>query len=226
MQAVPSSEQMIAIVAHDLRNPLSAIRSLSRGVLRRSDLPEPLRGRLEQIEGAAARALEMIGSLLVFSESRCARGIALAPVRVDLLPVCRAVLEEVGAAHPGRRIVLAAEGNCCCRCDPGRLAEVVSNLVCNAVVHGAPDGPVQVRLAGGDREVTLTVTNLGPSISPERMPALFEPFQGGRARGLGLGLYIVREIVTAHGGTVDAESHPTRGTSFRVRVPRGQTSCI
>jgi signal transduction histidine kinase len=103
------------------------------------------------------------------------------------------------------------------------MAQVVSNLVGNAITHGAPGEPVRVSLDGDADELRLTVWNAGTQIPPEMLPVLFEPFRRGaasRGRGLGLGLYIVKQIVTAHGGDIDVHSTAENGTTFAVRVPR------
>lgn len=216
--------EILGVLGHDLRNPLSAISALSTLTLRRSDLPEPLRARLALIKQAATRALELTGTLLAFSESRSQRGLAIAPVAGDLADISRGAVDELRAAHPDRAIELVAAGDCRCECDPARLAQVVSNLVGNALAHGSAHEPVRVAVTGQDSAVSLEVINHGPAISAELVPSLFEPFRRGpatpdRPGGLGLGLYIVREIVTAHRGAVTVDSVEGK-TRFRVQLPR------
>jgi signal transduction histidine kinase len=143
------------------------------------------------------------------------------------------VIDEITAAHGGRAIELVAEGDCTCECDPARIGQVLANLVSNALAHGAEDSPVQLAVASTPEALEIRVTNRGPAISPELMVHLFEPFQRGpgsiharapgateRARGLGLWLYIVREIVQAHRGSVTVTSTEHDGTCFRVSLPR------
>jgi signal transduction histidine kinase len=126
---------------------------------------------------------------------------------------------------PDRRIELEVLGDAHGTWDPGRMAQVISNLVSNAVAHGAPYAPVTVQIdATGDDHVDLSVHNEGPPIPPELLPVLFEPFRRGTGdkspRGLGLGLYIVRQLVEAHGGTVDVRSTAPEGTTFTIELQR------
>ncbi len=226
-RALAFREQVMGILGHDLRNPLSAVRVLAALLLRREDLPEAVRSSLWEIDRSGRRMLEMIGTLLDFTESRVKETLPITPVPTDMHEVCRGVVEEQVAANPGRGIELELEGDGRGRWDPARLAQVVSNLVGNALKHGAKHGPVRVSVSGDDEEMVLEVTNEGPVISPDLMQVLFEPFRRGsisrdasNSRGLGLGLYIVQQIVNAHGGAIAVESTCERGTTFTVRLPR------
>jgi signal transduction histidine kinase len=170
--------------------------------------------------------LEMIGTLLDFTSSRFTGSLPIAPVPTNLHDVCRRVVGELRAAAPGRRVDVALEADGRGTWDPARLAQVVSNLVSNALQHGARHAPVRVAVRGDDEDAVLEVENEGPPIAPELMPVLFEPFCRGsalrdasHARGLGLGLYIVSQVVNAHGGAVGVESNAER-TTFTVRLPR------
>jgi PAS domain S-box-containing protein len=225
-RALVFREQMMAILGHDLRNPLGAVRALSTLLLRRDGLPEDVRDGLAEIGRAGQRMLELIGTLLDFTDGRFKGALPVAPVEADLHDVCRRVVGELEAAEPGRRIALELAGDGRGTFDPGRLAQVVSNLAGNALKHGARDGDVRVSVRGDDDDVVLEVTNEGPAIPPALMAVLFEPFCGGStlrdaspARGLGLGLYIVRQIVTAHGGEVTVDSCDA-ATTFTVSLPR------
>jgi PAS domain S-box-containing protein len=226
-RALVFREQMMGVLGHDLRNPLSAVRALASILERRQDLPQDVRKCLMEIDRAGQRMLEMIGTLLDFTNSRFKGGMPIAPVAMDLDEVCRGVVDELLAADPDRTIQLELAGDGRGTWDPARMAQVVSNLVANALEHGAKDGAVRVSVGGDEDDVALTVQNRGPPIAPELMAVMFEPFCRGsalrdasHARGLGLGLYIIREIVNAHGGAITVESTPERGTSFTVRVPR------
>ncbi len=225
-RALVFREQMLGILGHDLRSPLGAVRALASLLLRREDLAENVRESIGEIDRAGARMLELIGTLLDFTHSRFKDGLPIAPEPTDLHALCRAVVGELRAAQPERAIELALEGDGRGTWDPGRMAQVVSNLVANALEHGARHGSVRLSVGGGDEEVVLEVLNQGPVIPPELMAVLFEPFCRGsprrasQTRGLGLGLYIVSQIVTAHGGAVQVESTPERGTRFTVRLPR------
>jgi PAS domain S-box-containing protein len=226
-QALAFRERMIGILGHDLRNPLSAVRALSTLLQRREDLPADAREGLGEIARAGQRMLELIETLLDFTNSRFKGSLPIAPVPTDLHAVCRGVVAEMRAAAPRRTIDLDLEGDGRGTWDPARIAQVVSNLVANALEHGAGEGPVRVSVGGGGADAVLEVRNEGPAIAPELRAVIFEPFCRGvahrgasGARGLGLGLYIVREIVSAHGGSIAVESSAERGTTFSVRLPR------
>jgi PAS domain S-box-containing protein len=227
-QALAFREQVMGILGHDLRSPLSAVRVLVTLLQRRADLSEPVRESLEEIDRAGKRMLEMIGTLLDFTESRFMGSLPTVPVPTDMHEVCRSVVEELLAMEAGRTIDLDLEGDGRGTWDPARMAQVVSNLVGNALKHGGRHGPVRVSVGGDEDEVVLRVENRGPAIAPELIPTLFEPFRRGsgsrdssHARGLGLGLYIVRQIVNAHGGAISVRSTAEDGTAFTVRLPRG-----
>jgi PAS domain S-box-containing protein len=226
-QALAFRERMMGILGHDLRNPLGAVRVLASLLLRRQDLPGSARESLLEIEHAGKRMLEMIETLLDFTESRFKGSLPVAPVPTDIHEVCRGAVEELRAAEPGRAIELELEGDGRGTWDPARMAQVVSNLVANGLKHGASHRSVRVSVGGGEEEVVLSVTNHGPVIAPTVMAVLFEPFCRGsglrdasHARGLGLGLYISRQIVCAHGGSITVESSCEQGTTFTVRLPR------
>jgi PAS domain S-box-containing protein len=226
-QALSFRDQVIGILGHDLRNPLGAVRALAALLQRRGDLPDSARAAVAEIDRAGERMLEMIRTLLDFATSRFTGGLPIAPVAADLRAVCRIAVDELRAASPGRRIELDVRGDATGAWDPARVAQVVSNLVANALEHGARNTPVRVRVRGGPDTVVLEVRNDGPVIPGELRAVMFEPFCRGSsrrdassARGLGLGLFIAREIVRAHGGTIEVESSPQRGTTFRVRLPR------
>jgi signal transduction histidine kinase len=231
-------EQAMGVLGHELRNPLSAIAALARGTMRREDLPNDVRERLQQVDRAAQRALAMIHSVLDFSASRRHGTLDVRPVRADPSTIASNVIEELRVAYPGRVIDLAVLSSGPFVLDPIRIAQVLSNLISNALVHGFAHTPVQVTLDVGDAEALIAVHNRGPHIPPERVARLFEPFTQGSAarrdgqagqdrqetdvehrRGVGLGLYIVEAIVRAHGGTVAMESCPDSGTTFSVRLP-------
>lgn len=221
-------DQVMGILGHDLRNPLSAITALARVTMQRDDLPGDVGERLAQIDRAAKRSLAMIESLLDFSESRSKGALPIRPLLVRPAEIAGRVIEELSAANPERVILLELRGNEPFELDPVRIQQVLSNLVGNALVHGQPGTPIEVFVDVRDSEALLAVTNRGPAIPPERAAWLFEPFRhsdplpadGSRPRGLGLGLYIVKQIVTAHGGTITFESSAGLGTTFIVRIPR------
>jgi signal transduction histidine kinase len=224
-QSVAFREQMLAVLAHDLRNPLSSVLALARLYARDERVPANVQRALSQIDQASQRMVELIGTLLDFSAARFGEALPVTRVDGDLLEIARGAVEELRSTAPERTIVLAAEGDTRGAWDPARMAQVVSNLVGNALTYGAAREPVVVDVEGRPGRVLLRVSNRGPVIPPDAMPVLFEPFRRGgdpdtRPRGLGLGLYIVRQIVEAHAGAIRVESTTERGTVFTVDVPR------
>jgi signal transduction histidine kinase len=218
-------ERMMGVLGHDLRNPVSAVLGLA-GLVRLEDgMSEKAHEQLGLIEQAARRMNEMIATLLDFTRLRFDGSLPVAVEEIDLDELVRGVVAELQAAHRKREIELRASGNLRGRWDPGRIAQVLSNLAANALSHGAGDSLVRVALAGEGDAVRLSVSNRGAVIPPELVDRLFEPFQqgtdsgGNGRRGLGLGLFIVREIVRAHGGTIDVRSSDDV-TMFAVTLPR------
>ncbi|HEX5750241.1 MAG TPA: PAS domain-containing protein [Archangium sp.] len=219
-------ERFIGILGHDLRNPLNAI-MLSARQLRRRGAMSPMQQQLAQrIETSAARMGNMISDILDLTRARLSGGIPLHLSPTSLPSVCRQVVEELSVAHPGRDILVQAEGAGEGIWDPERLAQVVSNLVGNALEHGEREGPVFVRCRDDADQQVLEISNPGTPIPGHLLATLFDPFRqggtmrSGRGSGLGLGLFIVRELVEAHGGQVSVRSTEDEGTTFTVVLPR------
>jgi PAS domain S-box-containing protein len=226
-QAVTFREQLMGILGHDLRNPLGAITAASGLLRRRADLAASAREHVGRIERAATRMSEMIRTILDFTQVRFHGMLPVWPEPTDLAEVARAIVDELRATDPDRAIELDVRGDAHGHWDPARLGEALSNLVGNALVHGAAREPVRVAIDVDGDDVWLHVHNGGAAIAPELKAALFEPFRrgngvdsGARAGGLGLGLYIVRQIVLAHGGAISVDSPPGGGTTFTLRLPR------
>jgi signal transduction histidine kinase len=218
-------ERLAAVVGHDLRTPLAVIRLTVEALARRAADAAAARG-LARVAASAARMEAIIRDLLDFSRARAGGGIPVraSPVRLD--EVAREAVAELEAAT-ARAVRLEVSGDCGLHGDPSRLGQIVSNLVANALQHGAPEEEVLVSVAGEGSEVVLRVHNAGPPIPPAVLATLFEPFRrGGSPRGdgrsghLGLGLFIVAELARAHGGAASARSDGTEGTTFEVRLPR------
>ncbi len=223
-------ERFIGIVGHDLRSPLGAITFASAVLMQQDECSEAQSRVVRRISRSADRMARMIKDLLDFTRSRQGGGMPLTRAPTDLRAVCRQVVEEAQIANPQRVVRFAAQGDALGAWDADRLAQVASNLIGNALEHGAADGPVQVRLrdTGAGSVVVLEVHNDGPPIPPELLPRLFDPFRRsagsdeGAATGLGLGLFIVHQIVTAHGGTIRVTSDVAQGTTFTVELPRSR----
>jgi two-component system sensor histidine kinase/response regulator len=167
----------------------------------------------------------MIEDMLDMARARLAGGIPLKRAAADLGALVDRVVSEIQAAHPDRRIEIKQAGTLGGSWDAERLAQVASNLLGNALQHGDPAGVVRVTVDGRrPDEVLLKVENTG-TIPTDLLPQLFDPFrraqrQTGRTEGLGLGLYIVQQIVEAHGGSVDVRSGEDNLTLFVVSIPR------
>jgi signal transduction histidine kinase len=167
---------------------------------------------------------EMINTLLDFTLVHATGKLPVAMVLIDLATVVREATDEARAGNPDRAIEVDMRGDLRGEWDPARMAQALSNLIGNAMSYGDPRTPVRVLADGDDSDVSLRVKNDGPQISPELIPVFFEPFQRG-PRGtsphhLGLGLYIVKQIVLAHRGTVDVDSSAESGTTFKMSLPR------
>lgn len=218
-------EQFIAVLGHDLRNPLSAI-CLGAELL--ATLPEPYSRTGGQIARSARRMETLIRDVMDFTRGRLGGGIPVTLRPCDLGGICTEVVAEMKQAHPARDIQCDVQGLIRSECDTDRMEQVVSNLIGNAITHGADPIVVSVRDAGDDIE--LTVASSGEPIGETSMSRMFEPYSRGIrllpsgeiAPGLGLGLYIVKEIVHAHGGTVTVTSGVR--TTFTVRYPHSPRS--
>jgi len=209
-------DRFMGILGHDLRNPLTAITNSAHLLMRAPDLPERHQNSAARVLRASQRMAQMIRDLLDFTRGQLGGGIPVEPAEADLAEICSRVVDETKAGHPEREFVLRTEGDLTGHWDTARLEQVVSNLVVNAVHHGQDRILIEAR--GEPTRVVLRVRNGGPPIAPEELPTIFEAFKGQRARrateGLGLGLYIVKEIVRAHGGSVEVTSTAEEGTTF------------
>ncbi|AKJ29140.1 hybrid sensor histidine kinase/response regulator [Caldimonas brevitalea] len=220
------AEMLVGIVSHDLRNPVNVILLNAALLERGAPLPPALRPCIERIKRSGHRANKLIADLLDFTQVRLGSGLRVAPVASDLHPIVEQMVEEVHQAYPDRSITVDRRGDGGGVWDPHRIAQVVSNLLLNAVVYGTADTPITVRIEGRADDVQLVVHNWGEPIPDALRDSLFEPLrQGPAAAGqgqgsIGLGLFIVRQIVSAHRGEVHLESSSERGTTFTVRLPR------
>jgi len=216
-------ERLLAVVSHDLRNPLGTI-VMSAELLRAEGASAATVKSAERIERSATRMGRLIGQLLDLARLREGLDVALERAPVDLRGLAEDLLDEFRSSAPRHRFALRAVGDTTANVDELRVTEVLSNLVGNAIQHGAPD-LIEVELEGRPGEVVLTVHNAGPPIPPEVQRTMFTPFRrgttaGGTTRSVGLGLYIAREVVRAHGGTIDVRSPDRDGTTFVVTLPR------
>ena len=213
-------EMFIGVLAHDLRNPLGGIVMAAGLLLQRGRLDERDAEAATRIIRASQRITRMIAQLLDLTRARLGGGLPINPMPTDLGDICRAIAGEFDAP-----VELAIEGDLIGTWDEDRLAEVISNLVGNAIEYAASGTPVIVKARPDGAEVIVEITNQGEPIPADQLPFIFQPFRRARPRdksekgNLGLGLYIAYEIVRSHGGTLDA--HSAEGTTtFVMRLPR------
>lgn len=223
------AEQLVGIVSHDIRNPLSVIH-MSTVLLERQGLAEGQRAVVARASRAVDRLQHLIQDLLDFTQARVGGGLRVLPAQEDVHRVARDAVQELSAAFPARAIRHAPEGDGAAWIDAHRLTQAIGNLVANAVTHGAPDSPVTVGSRGAALGVELTVHNHGAPIPEALLPTLFQPMvQGGERRdggGIGLGLFIVSEIARRHGGNAHVHSTPEAGTTFTLRLPRAPAAPV
>lgn len=216
-------EQLLGVVGHDLRSPLYAIQ-LSVGALQRSGDLNDVQGRqVSHVAAATQRMERMIHELLDYTRARLAGGIPVRPAPLALNKILERVVEQYQVSHPTRLIVSKTEGDLLGTWDESRLGQLLDNLVGNALRHSPEDTPVEIRLEGKADGINLSVRNEGAPVPLEERATLFEPFKRGKRAhgdGLGLGLYIVRQIASAHGGRISVETGTGLGTRFVVWLPR------
>ena len=218
-------EQFIAVLGHDLRNPLSAVAAGIAVLGKREALGEHAQTILSEMNGSIERATALIDDVVDFARGRLGGGITVdRNADAPLAPVLEQVVGEMRAIAPDHRIEARIEIEEPVFCDRRRLAQLAANLLSNAVTHGASDQPIcfDARTVGGDFE--LFVANGGTPIPEDVRTDLFRPFFRGAARpsrnGLGLGLFIAHAVATAHGGTLDVTSAEGE-TRFTFLMPRG-----
>lgn len=225
---VDFEQQLVGIVSHDLRTPLNAIHLTVSAMGRRDGLDARTAQSVLRIQSAVHRAVHLVEDLLDFTRARLGGSIPISPRAADLHQVARQVLDQVDAAHPGRTVRVQERGDATGEWDAERLSQVVQNLVTNALKYSPESSSVQVTTRGDKEWVCLSVHNQGPPIPPEKLPGIFEPLQrmtsevDSTGRSVGLGLYIVKQLVEAHGGTVAVTSTLKEGTTFTVRLPRSR----
>jgi phosphoserine phosphatase RsbU/P len=219
------AEQLIGIVSHDLRNPLNAV-LLGTHLLRAHELSANHARVVARIASSAERANRLVADLLDFTQARLGGGLRIVPRQVDLHAVVFECVEELKLAWPGRMIAVDARGSGVVELDPDRLAQLVGNLASNALTYGAVEQPITITSRLTDDRVELVVHNHGQPIPPAILPHIFEPLRRGDhsvklgSRSIGLGLFIVRQIASAHGGNVAVTSNEAHGTSFALHLPR------
>lgn len=217
---------LLGMLGHDMRTPLNTIVATASH-LATLNAGEEVSVAAERLMRGGASIQALLDDLVDFNRTKLGLGINVVPSDIDLAAEVENELEQLRAAYPNRRIDLAVTGDTRGRWDGARLKQVLRNLVSNAIQYGSPNSPIRVALRGAEAEVWLEVTNSGSQIEPSVLRQMFDPLKRGTTEddwhdasgGLGLGLFIVREIVHAHGG--DSEVRSTgEETTFAIRLPR------
>lgn len=220
-QTAELREQFIAVLGHDLRNPLASI-SAGLRLLEKEITSAKARAISEMMNASVDRMARLVSDVMDFARARLGGGWSLDKTDADLVPVLEHAVNELRVTHPERVVVANFALPSPIYCDPARIEQMFSNLVSNAMKHGAPHAPVRIAAHAAANELEIAVANSGLQIPPETLRQIFRPFTRGLAqpheKGLGLGLYIASEIAKAHGGTLTATSSPTE-TRFIFRMP-------
>jgi signal transduction histidine kinase len=217
---------LLGMIGHDMRNPLQAIR-MTASYLQKLNAGDEIAAAAARLVFSGARLKAMLGDLSDFSRDKLGLGIEVSPHPIDLADVFLEEVQQLRTAHPTRRIDLSSAGELGGVWDAGRMHQVLGNLLSNALKYGKPGSTVEVVLAGIGDEVIFTVTNHGVKIGDDALRAFFDPLSRGQHPqahrdqdgGLGLGLYICRQIALAHHGSIQARSDENR-TTFEVRLPK------
>ncbi|GGM17451.1 sensor histidine kinase [Pseudomonas asuensis] len=222
-----SREHFLALVGHDLRNPLFSISAGAQRLLRKSH-DEQERSLVELIHASAQRALRLVEDVLDFSRGQLGNGIPLAKEeRRNLELHLKQVVDELQATYPERRIESAVNTLGTVYCDSDRLAQLLSNLTANAIQHGNPEHPILISAHVDKGLLTLSVHNDGEPLPEGILSGMFQPYwrasrttlQTNLQQGLGIGLYIVNEIARSHGGQIQVTSNHDEGTVFTLTMP-------
>jgi len=228
-----SKDLFAGILGHDLRGPLQAI-VLSAELMLLGVLNERQKMLTENISEGATRMSALIDNLLDVTRARFGAGLSIRRIPMDMGFVGHQIVDEVRIVHPLRTIVLVVSENVRGEWDKARIGQVFSNLIGNAIQYGFKDTPIGVNITGDVESVTLTVHNNGVPIAQDKIGTIFNPLTRARPDGnnglgsmnLGLGLFIAKEVVQAHGGTILVASSEEKGTTFIARFPRSHKAPI
>jgi len=227
-----SQNMFLAILGHDLRNPLGTVVTGSSFIMQAADIPPKYILVATRMFNSSKRMSKLINDLIDFTRTHLGPGIPIRVKQGSLVALCEEVVNESRTYHPERLIELAVPPRLDAVFDESRIAQVLSNLIGNAIQYGSPELPVTVRVTGGDDEVSIAVNNRGKAIAADKIAAIFDPMVRIAASAsveeadyiertsLGIGLYISREIIHAHGGHIDVASSPGDGTTFTCTIPR------
>lgn len=220
-----SRDLVMAALGHDLRTPLGAIVNSANFLLRAEHTDSRSTKAASRIVGSATRMTQMTSDLLDFTRTRLGQMLPISPAPMNLADACRQAIDEIGAFHPEATFHFEPSGDLAGTWDAARIAQLLSNLVGNALQHGLSGTPITIAARGEDEKVFLTLHNEGTPIPEDQIGRIFEPLvrapsERVNSSSLGLGLYISREIVQAHGGRIELSSSKTEGTTIKICLPR------
>ncbi|MFZ6648032.1 ATP-binding protein [Undibacterium sp. TJN25] len=224
-----SRNLFLAILGHDLRNPLGATISGANLMMLSDDMDTRYRKIALRIYNSGRRMSRLVDDLIDYTRKHLGSSLPIAPKPTDFAEIAQIAIDEIRTAHQEREIKFNVAGKLDGVWDIDRISQVISNLLGNAVQHGAVDQAIAVEARSENDEIVFTVNNQGPVIQKVQIQTIFEPLvrfvepdvaHTEKENSLGLGLYIAREVVKAHGGTIDVRSLPIDGTTFTVRLPR------
>lgn len=229
-----SRDLFLGVLGHDLRNPIGAMLMSAQLIAKIGSLSERQKMLISQVVTSAGRATDILDQLLDLTRARLGSGLQILREKMDMAFVSRQLVEEMRALHSDRTFTLEISGDTKGQWDKPRIGQVISNLVGNAVQYGFKDVPINVTVIGDGKEVLLSVHNEGVPIAKDAIGGIFDALIRGGADGsdhsnstnLGLGLYITKEIIVAHGGTVRVSSSEHEGTTFTVRFPQAPDATI
>ncbi|WP_025130524.1 sensor histidine kinase KdpD [Pseudomonas sp. PH1b] len=222
-----SRDIFLAILGHDLRAPLQAVSMSTEMLARKVALDADAQAFVSRIKSGTRHMGAMVSDLLEFVRSRLGTSLPIEPAPMDLASAVKAAMDEACAGQPDCTPQLSFHGDSHGIWDRGRIEQLLQNLIGNALQHGSNRRTVTVTLTGGAEQVLLTIHNYGAPIPKEALSTLFDPLVrsadealGNPSTSLGLGLFIVKEVVTAHQGSIEVSSNESDGTTFTVILPR------
>jgi signal transduction histidine kinase len=219
---------LLGALAHDLRNPLGAMTQSAHFLLRDDTLESAHTKAAVRILNSGTRMKGMISDLLDFTRTRLGDHLPITLRPMDMREAFGSIAEEVVSAHPDRQLQFRSEGALTGDWDPDRIAQMLSNLIGNAVQHGDPDSPIRISASGTESAVRIEIRNKGAPIPEGLRGSLFDPLSRGAVQertssidgSIGLGLYIAHQIAKAHAGTLILAASDHDGTTFAVELPR------
>jgi signal transduction histidine kinase len=213
---------LLGVLTHDMRNPLQAIQ-MTAAYLAKINAGNEVSVAARRLIGSGGRLQALLNDMVDFSRSNLGLGIGIVPSAVDVGTLCAETIDEIRGSYPDARVELSVVGECDGHWDGQRVQQLIANLIVNAIHYGKREEAIRIAVTGEETDVCIEVANRGPPMDPGTLLQMFEPLKRGIVDadqpGLGLGLYIVREVARAHGGTAEARSD-AKNTVFSVRLPR------